>query len=85
MDFVLKSLSSRLSIENISKIGQGSFGEVFLIEEETKQFKVVKQVRIKSLPPGDKASAVDEALILSKLNHPNVLILFDFFSDDDFL
>ena len=85
MDLVLKRLSSRLSIENISKIGEGSFGEVFLIKDETKRFKVVKQVRIKKFPPDDKASAVDEALILSGLNHPNILSLFDFFSIDDIL
>ena len=79
MDEFLNSLSSRISIDHASKIGQGSFGEVYLIREKSKDLKVVKRVEISHASPKDKASAVEEALILSRLCHPNILSLIDFF------
>jgi NIMA (never in mitosis gene a)-related kinase len=85
MDDLLKDLSSKVRIDHVSKIGQGSFGEIYLIHEKTKELKVVKQVETKNLSSKDKSAAVEEALILARLSHPNILSLIDFFLGDQYL
>lgn len=85
MDEIVRSLSSRITVDNISKIGQGSFGEVYLVKDRTKEQRVVKRVDLHKCKPKDKASAVEEALILSRLSHPNVLSIIDFFAEDTYL
>ncbi len=82
-DSIWHSLSSKFDIENISKIEeQGSFGEVYLMRRKSKELQVVKRVEIKNFSAKEKASAVEEALILSRLCHQNVLSLIDFFLGD---
>ena len=84
MDDLEDNLSSKISADHVSKIGQGSFGDVYLIKEKI-QFKVVKRVDLANCPAKDKAVAVEEALILSRLRHPNVLSIIDFFMEGKYL
>jgi serine/threonine protein kinase len=64
----------------VEKIGAGGMGEVYRAEDR----HLVRDVAIKVLRPGtitDESARKDfrkEALILSKLNHPNVATIHDF-------
>ena len=69
----------------IEKIGQGGMGHVYRAHDERLQ----RDVALKLLPElaADNPRAVlrfrQEALALSKLNHPNIASVYDFDSDDD--
>ena len=64
----------------VEKIGAGGMGEVYRASDE----HLARDVAIKVLPPGtltDESARKHfhkEALILSKLNHPNVATIYDF-------
>src|SRR5215469_9087313 len=64
----------------VEKIGAGGMGEVYRATDQ----HLGRDVAIKVLPPGtltDESARKDfrkEALILSKLNHPNVATIHDF-------
>ena len=69
----------------IEMIGQGGMGSVFRAQDE----RLDRNVAIKVLPPGTVADETarkrfrQEALALSKLNHPHIATIFDFDTQDD--
>ncbi|MGH9864745.1 MAG: serine/threonine-protein kinase, partial [Candidatus Acidiferrales bacterium] len=73
----------------IEKIGAGGMGEVYRARDE----QLDRDVALKVLPPGmlkdEKARRRfrNEALLLAKLNHPNIAIIHEFDTDEgaDFL
>jgi serine/threonine-protein kinase len=73
----------------VEKLGEGGMGVVFRAHDEHLQ----RDVAVKVLPPGTFADDAarkrfrKEALALSKLNHPNIGMVFDFDTQDgiDFL
>jgi len=71
----------------IEKVGEGGMGEVFLARDE----HLGHNVALKVLPPGtdDRGRQLfrKEAKALSKLNHPNIVTVIDFDTQDnvDFL
>jgi len=71
----------------IEKVGEGGMGEVFLARDE----HLGHNVALKVLPPGtdDRGRQLfrKEAKALSKLNHPNIVTVLDFDTQDnvDFL
>jgi serine/threonine protein kinase/tetratricopeptide (TPR) repeat protein len=73
----------------LEKIGAGGMGEVYRAHDE----RLDRDVALKLLPPGTLSDEVarkhfrKEALMLSKLNHPNIATVYDFDSqvDVDFL
>src|SRR5262245_35298507 len=66
----------------VSELGRGSQGLVYLAEDT----HLTRNVAIKTLPPGQDAkraaSLIAEARTISKLNHPNIVTLYDAFEDD---
>ena len=73
----------------VSKLGQGGMGVVYLARDE----RLERDVALKVLPEGllaDEAARKrfrKEALALSKLNHPNIALIYEFDSEGgvDFL
>src|SRR3954463_15715289 len=69
----------------LEKIGAGGMGHVY----RARDMRLERDVTIKVLPPGSLAEAGtrkrfrQEALALSKLNHPNVATVHDFNTQDD--
>ncbi len=69
----------------VQAIGAGGMGEVYLARDE----RLGRDVAIKVLPfgmlhdPGARERFRNEALALSKLNHPNIATLFDFSRDGE--
>jgi len=69
----------------LEKIGAGGMGHVY----RARDMRLERDVAIKVLPPGSLADAAtrkrfrQEALALSKLNHPNVATVHDFNTQDD--
>lgn len=73
----------------LEKLGAGGMGEVYRAHDE----RLDRDVALKVLPPGTLSDELarkqfrKEALMLSKLNHPNIATVYDFDSqfDVDFL
>ncbi|WP_018747405.1 serine/threonine protein kinase [Chitiniphilus shinanonensis] len=66
------SLQKRFEI--IRTLGQGAQGKVYLAQDA----RLGRQVALKALPSGGTA-AMDEARLASRLQHPNIVTLFDVF------
>ncbi len=77
-DFLVGSQLGHYRI--VEKIGAGGMGEVYRAQDE----HLGRDVAVKVLPPGtlsDESARKrfrEEALILSKLNHPNIATIHDF-------
>src|SRR5947209_9130660 len=67
-------------------LGSGSMGEVYLVEDRRINRQVaIKVIRIEAAPYPDSDTTTDlvrlferEAKAIARLNHPNILPLFDF-------
>ncbi|CAK8677291.1 unnamed protein product [Clavelina lepadiformis] len=73
----------------IRKIGSGNFGTAFLIsdsevEAENERFKVLKQICVGPLDPGETVDAMHEANLLHRLTHQNIVQFHDSFIDGQF-
>lgn len=66
-------------------IGEGSFGQVYLLSDSSSFQYVLKRVSIRNFDEQQQAASVEEALILSRLDHRNICALYDFFLDGEFL
>ena len=72
MNDILQILQSRLHEPKVEvvPIGEGSFGNIYLVESKlTRKKTVLKRICIKHLSEREKRISVDEALILSRLDH----------------
>lgn len=56
----------------IKKLGAGSFGTVMLVEKEGKQY-CMKKVDVRRMTQKERQAARDEAKILHRLQHPNIV------------
>ncbi|KAK3579311.1 hypothetical protein CHS0354_029593 [Potamilus streckersoni] len=72
--------------ELIKSIGKGSYGEVTLArhKRDRKQY-VLKKINLKKASNRERKSAEQEAKLLSKLKHPNIVSYKDSFEKDGFL
>ena len=68
--------------EIIRNLGRGSYGSVDLARirpqpgspsNEKEQLFAVKKIKLKHMPPEERKKALDEAAVLQKLNHPNIV------------
>ncbi|XP_044162340.1 serine/threonine-protein kinase Nek1-like [Bufo gargarizans] len=71
--------------EKILKIGRGATAEVFLMRnKETKKMYAVKAIKIDaSKQMRTKECVVQEATILRKLIHPNIVMCYEYFCDPE--
>ena len=64
--------------EIINKLGQGTFGTVYLCHHlDTGRQCVMKRMLLRSLSNKERASALQEASVLKRLSHPNIVGYFD--------
>ncbi|KAL4227083.1 Serine/threonine-protein kinase Nek4 [Mactra antiquata] len=72
--------------EYIRNIGKGSYGEVALArhKRDRKQY-VLKKINLKKASARERRSAEQEAKLLSKLKHPNIVSYKDSFEKEGFL
>eukprot|EP00434_Breviolum_minutum_P009068 symbB.v1.2.007984.t1/scaffold496.1/size195705/8 len=85
--FVTKK-TRRLEDEYVreSDCGRGCFGECFWVKHKTTGFRRVAKRIAKKRSQVPKEEVEDEMNILRKLDHPNIVRLFEWFeADDDFL
>ncbi|XP_065829595.1 serine/threonine-protein kinase Nek4-like isoform X2 [Oscarella lobularis] len=67
----------------LRKIGEGSYGDVYLIEhiDKKKEF-VVKQIELGDASEKERKAAEQEASLLSRLKHPNIVAYQESFQDE---
>ena len=71
-------------IRLIDRLGKGGMGEVFVGYDQTLDRKVaVKCVRVGDRPKKIKGRFLQEARILSRLDHPNICQIYDFVESQD--
>lgn len=60
--------------ERIKKLGEGGFGQVFLVRDKTDQkLYVQKEIDLSKLDEKGRAEAVKEASFLQQMRHPNII------------
>lgn len=65
-----------------SCIGRGAYGEVRkCLSKETNALRAVKIINKKFLEENERQKLLSEISILKKLDHPNILKLYEFFQD----
>ncbi len=71
-------------IRLVDRLGEGGMGEVFVGYDETLDRRVaVKCVRVGNRPEKIKGRFLQEARILSRLDHPNICQIYDFVESED--
>ncbi len=71
-------------IRLVDRLGEGGMGEVFAGYDETLDRRVaVKCVRVGDRPEKIKGRFLQEARILSRLDHPNICQIYDFVESED--
>jgi len=67
------------------KIGEGAFGVVYKVK--SKKFKFIRAMKkiakAKLINPNDSESFVNEIKILQKLEHPNIIKIYELFEDEE--
>jgi len=68
--------------EVVRTLGSGAQGDVYLAEDtQLKRRVAIKTLLLQSVPPDERATRVrallDEALIVGRLSHPNIVTLYD--------
>lgn len=67
-------------------LGRGAFGEVFLcMHYDTKEQRAVKWVKKELLNQESHAQIINEINILKQLDHPNIVRVYEYFEDGQFL
>jgi serine/threonine protein kinase len=78
-------LQTILNYKVLSVLGEGGMGVVYLAEHSTLERKVAIKILHTQYAqnPSIKERFINEAKILSKLNHPNIVTLYDFADQDN--
>jgi NIMA (never in mitosis gene a)-related kinase len=76
-------LGNRYKVER--RLGSGNFGVAQLVKDLKAggELKVLKELPMRDVEPGETVDAVREARLLSKLDHPNIVKFHDSFADGD--
>lgn len=68
--------------ERVRKLGQGSFGSVFLVRDiQDKKMFVLKEINLESMGPKGREDALKEVSFMASLNHPAIISYHEFFED----
>lgn len=60
--------------QRIKVLGKGSFGKAYLVKNtEANELCVVKQMETSTMDPKERNEAVKEAMLLKRMNHPNIV------------
>ena len=75
---------NKYSIDKV--VGEGSFGKAILCKRRNdgKQC-IIKQIKIGKMDSKNKKATEQEATLLSRLHHPNIVTFMESFSDKDHL
>ena len=69
-----------LNYKVLQQLGEGSFGKAFLCEKESdRSLCVIKQILIEGMNKKEKDDVLNESNILAKLDHQNIIKLYDVF------
>lgn len=67
-------------------LGEGGFGRVVIVEHKLSgQQRAMKQIKISKAQTAKGQKMITEALILRKLDHPNIVKIFDLYKDNRFV
>ena len=71
-------MTSNYKVERL--LGEGSFGKAFLCTNQSTNITcVIKQIVIEGMSQKEQQDVINEATILGKLDHPNIIKLFEAF------
>jgi len=66
-------------------LGSGSFGEVRkVVDKRTGIVRAMKKLRKDSCSPSESSKLIEEINILRKLDHPNIIRVYEFFQDSTY-
>ena len=66
------------------KVGEGSFGNVYRgIEKKSGEIRAIKALKKNKMDVSSKMSFAAEIELLKKLDHPNIIKLYDLFQYDE--
>lgn len=72
--------SDSTNYERIKKLGQGSFGSVFLVKNiKDNNTYVSKDIKLEDMDERNLIQMFAEAKILEALNHPYIIKLYEFY------
>jgi len=68
--------------EPVGQLGEGGYGQVYLVRHKKMNLlRAMKVIPVKSKTSGEKTD--EEIELLRQLDHPNIVKLFEYFSDND--
>lgn len=71
------------NFEKIKVVGKGSYGAAVLYrKKDDESLVILKEINMHDLTAQERLLATNEAKIMSRLNHPNIINCFDSFEED---
>ncbi|XP_071848979.1 serine/threonine-protein kinase Nek8-like [Apostichopus japonicus] len=69
--------------EKIRVVGRGAFGTVYLSRRQNdRKLVIIKQIPVEQMTKDERQSALNEAKVLSMLEHPNIIEYYENFLED---